>query len=81
MNPQNPKVVFVTAGGAGMYCGSCMRDNTQVRNLIQKGWDIELVPAYTPVTTDEEDVSIDRVAASTCFSTRQSRCFNTCPVG
>tara|TARA_R110002096_G_scaffold433667_6_gene653000 strand:- start:4793 stop:6085 length:1293 start_codon:yes stop_codon:yes gene_type:complete len=61
MNPQNPKVVFVTAGGAGMYCGSCMRDNTQVRNLIQKGWDIELVPAYTPVTTDEEDVSIDRV--------------------
>lgn len=61
MSQKFPKVVFVTAGGAGMYCGSCMRDNTQVRNLIRKGWDIELVPAYTPVTTDEEDVSIDRV--------------------
>ncbi len=40
-----------------MYCGSCMRDNTLVRNLSQLGWDIELLPAYTPVTTDEEDVS------------------------
>ncbi|MFT5470413.1 MAG: glycosyltransferase involved in cell wall biosynthesis [Verrucomicrobiales bacterium] len=59
-NP-NPKVVFVTAGGAGMYCGSCMRDNTLVRNLMAMGWNIELVPAYTPVRTDEENVSIDQV--------------------
>ncbi len=61
MTDSSPKVVFVTAGGAGMYCGSCMRDNTLVRNLIRQGWDVELVPAYTPVRTDEEDVSIDRV--------------------
>lgn len=56
-----PKVVFVTAGGAGMYCGSCMRDNTLVRNLMAMDWNIELVPAYTPVRTDEENVSIDQV--------------------
>ena len=60
-SPEKPKVVFVTAGGAGMYCGSCMRDNTLVRNLMQQGWDIELLPAYTPVRTDEEDVSVDHV--------------------
>lgn len=56
-----PKIVFVTAGGAGMYCGSCMRDNTLIRNLLRLGWDAELVPAYTPIRTDEEDVSVDRV--------------------
>ncbi len=61
MTPAQQKIVFVTAGGAGMYCGSCMRDNTLVRNLTRGGWDVELVPAYTPVTTDEEDVSADRV--------------------
>ncbi len=60
-NLSKPKVTFVTAGGAGMYCGSCMRDNTLVRNLSKLGWDIELLPAYTPVTTDEEDVSVDQV--------------------
>jgi len=60
MNP-GPKVSFITAGGAGMYCGSCMRDNTLVRNLSALGWDIELVPAYTPIRTDEANVSVDRV--------------------
>jgi len=38
-----------------------MRDNTLVRNLAKLGWDVELVPAYTPIRTDEEDVSVDRV--------------------
>lgn len=56
-----PKIVFVTAGGAGMYCGSCMRDNALVRNLLRLGWNAELIPAYTPIRTDEEDVSVDRV--------------------
>jgi glycosyltransferase involved in cell wall biosynthesis len=55
------KVVFLTAGGAGMYCGSCMRDNTLVRHLSALGWDVELVPAYTPIRTDEQDMSVDRV--------------------
>ncbi len=61
MDRSSPKVVFLTAGGAGMYCGSCMRDNTLVRHLAARAWDIELVPAYTPIRTDEEDVSLDRV--------------------
>lgn len=59
--PSPSKVIFITAGGAGMYCGSCMRDNTLVRNLLRQGWNIELIPAYTPIRTDEENVSVDRV--------------------
>ncbi len=51
------KVVYVTAGAAGMYCGSCMRDNTLVRALRALDVDATLVPTYTPIRTDVEDVS------------------------
>ena len=44
-----------------MYCGSCMHDNTLARALTQLGVDVQLVPMYTPIRTDEEDVTIDRV--------------------
>ena len=40
-----------------MYCGSCMRDNTLVNALNHLGHDALLVPTYTPIRTDEEDVS------------------------
>lgn len=55
------KVIYITAGAAGMYCGSCLRDNTLVRTLRAKGCDIQLIPVYTPIKTDEESVSVDRV--------------------
>jgi glycosyltransferase involved in cell wall biosynthesis len=55
------KIAYVTAGAAGMYCGSCMRDNTLVAALTARGHDALLVPIYTPIRTDEEDVSVDRV--------------------
>jgi glycosyltransferase involved in cell wall biosynthesis len=55
------KVVYLTAGAAGMYCGSCMRDNTLVAALRAKGHDAILVPLYTPIRTDEDDVSEPRV--------------------
>ncbi len=51
------KVVYLTAGAAGMYCGSCMRDNTLTAALRAKGRDVTLVPLYTPIRTDEPDVS------------------------
>ncbi|SVE29944.1 uncharacterized protein METZ01_LOCUS482798, partial [marine metagenome] len=44
-----------------MYCGSCIHDNTLARALIRKGVDVALLPTYTPIRTDEEDVSEDRV--------------------
>jgi len=55
------KIVYLTAGAAGMYCGSCMRDNTLAAALKAKGRDVMLVPAYTPIRTDEPDVSEHRV--------------------
>jgi len=44
-----------------MYCGSCMHDNTLVRALIETGMDVQLIPAYTPIRTDEKNISSDRV--------------------
>jgi len=58
---RNMKAVFLTAGAAGMYCGSCMRDNTLVAALRARGRDAMLVPLYTPIRTDETDVSEPRV--------------------
>jgi glycosyltransferase involved in cell wall biosynthesis len=55
------KIAYVTAGAAGMYCGSCMRDNTLVAALAARGHDALLVPIYTPIRTDEDDVSVHRV--------------------
>jgi glycosyltransferase involved in cell wall biosynthesis len=55
------KIAYVTAGAAGMFCGSCMRDNTLVAALAGLGHEALLVPTYTPIRTDEEDVSQPRV--------------------
>jgi glycosyltransferase involved in cell wall biosynthesis len=55
------RIAYVTAGAAGMYCGSCMRDNTLVAALAANGHDALLVPIYTPIRTDEDDVSVHRI--------------------
>ena len=55
------RIAYITAGAAGMYCGSCLHDNTLAAALIRKGHDVALIPTYTPIRTDEQDVSIDRV--------------------
>jgi glycosyltransferase involved in cell wall biosynthesis len=55
------RITYITAGAAGMFCGSCMRDNTLVAALHRQGHDALLVPTYTPIRTDEEDVSQKRV--------------------
>lgn len=44
-----------------MFCGSCMHDNTLARAMARQGVNMLLTPMYTPIRTDEEDVSIDRV--------------------
>lgn len=51
------RIAFVTAGAAGMFCGSCMRDNTLVAALTAAGHEALLVPTYTPIRTDDTDVS------------------------
>ena len=44
-----------------MYCGSCLNDNTVARSWAREGVDIQLVPTYTPIRTDERDVSGERL--------------------
>ncbi len=55
------KIAYIAAGAGGMICGSCIRDNALVRELQQRGHDALLIPIYTPLRTDEENVSSRRV--------------------
>jgi len=55
------RITYITAGAGGMYCGSCIRDNTLAAALMAQGHDVLLLPMYTPTLTDEENVSTDRV--------------------
>lgn len=58
---EHPKIVYITAGAGGMYCGSCLRDNALAAGLSQLGWDVTLLPLYTPIRVDEEDRSVDQI--------------------
>jgi glycosyltransferase involved in cell wall biosynthesis len=51
------KILYLTAGAANMYCGSCLRDNALATELIAQGHDVLLLPVYTPTLTDEPNVS------------------------
>ena len=51
------KILSLTAGAGGMYCGSCLRDNALAAELIGRGHDVTLVPLYTPLLTDEPNVT------------------------
>jgi glycosyltransferase involved in cell wall biosynthesis len=54
-------IAIITAGGAGMFCGSCMHDNTWAKALQTAGAEVTLIPTYTPVRLDEENLSVERV--------------------
>ncbi|NOT60097.1 MAG: glycosyltransferase family 1 protein, partial [Acidobacteria bacterium] len=55
------RILYFTAGAAGMYCGSCLRDNALATELMRQGHDVTLVPLYTPTLTDEPNVSQEKV--------------------
>lgn len=55
------KVAYITAGAAGMYCGTCIHDNTVATVLKKQGHHVSLIPTYTPTRTDEENVSMNRI--------------------
>jgi glycosyltransferase involved in cell wall biosynthesis len=55
------KILSITAGAAGMYCGSCARDNALAAELMARGHDVTLIPVYTPTRTDEPNVSRPKV--------------------
>jgi glycosyltransferase involved in cell wall biosynthesis len=51
------RILSLAAGAGGMYCGSCLRDNAVAAELIARGHDVTLLPLYTPLLTDEPNVS------------------------
>lgn len=51
------RIAYLASGAAGMYCGTCIHDNTLATALLAEGHDVVLTPAYTPIRTDEEDIS------------------------
>jgi len=55
------RIAFIAAGAGGMYCGSCLRDNTLVREVNTLGHDMTLLPVYTPLRVDEESAGGTRV--------------------
>ncbi len=55
------KIAYLGAGAAGRYCGACLHDNTLATALGKLGEEILLIPTYTPLRTDEENVSYSRV--------------------
>jgi glycosyltransferase involved in cell wall biosynthesis len=50
-------IAIITAGGAGMFCGSCMHDNSWAKGLRAAGVEVSLLPMYTPIRVDEADQS------------------------
>lgn len=55
------RILAFSAGPAGMYCGSCIRDNALAAELLRQGHDVTLIPLYTPTLTDEDNVSQHRI--------------------
>jgi glycosyltransferase involved in cell wall biosynthesis len=55
------RITYITAGAGGMYCGSCIRDNALATALMKEGHEVLLLPMYTPLLTDETNVSAHRV--------------------
>ena len=55
------RITYITAGAGGMYCGSCIRDNALAARLMAAGHEVLLLPLYTPLLTDEDNVSSERL--------------------
>jgi len=55
------RIAYIAAGAGGMYCGSCIHDNALAAALQKLGHEVALLPTYTPLRTDEENVSGSRL--------------------
>lgn len=51
------RIVQLTPGAGGMYCGNCLRDNALVAALRRLGHPVTMLPLYLPLKTDEADQS------------------------
>lgn len=51
------RVLYLTAGTGGFFCGACIRDNALVHAMRRMGHEVHLLPLYLPMTLDEGDAS------------------------
>jgi glycosyltransferase involved in cell wall biosynthesis len=51
------KIVQITPGAGGMFCGGCLRDNAMVKDLRDMGHEVLMVPLYLPLTLESADQS------------------------
>lgn len=51
------RIVHLTAGAGGFFCGTCIRDNALVRGLRALGHEASLVPLYLPILSEGESCS------------------------
>lgn len=75
------RIAHISPGAGGMLCGACLHDNTLAGALMRQGHDVALIPIYTPMRTDEEDVSGPRVffGALNVFLRQRSRLYRHLP--
>jgi glycosyltransferase involved in cell wall biosynthesis len=75
------RILSITAGAAGMYCGSCFRDNALAVELLARGHEVTLLPLYTPTNPDETNVSHERVlfGGISIYLQQYSRLFRKLP--
>ena len=55
------RIAYVAPGAAGMYCGSCIHDNTLATALMGLGHDVAMLPLYTPIRTDEPPLATEGI--------------------
>ena len=51
------RIIQITPGAGGMFCGNCFRDNALVATLRKMGHDTLMVPLYLPMRLEDEDQS------------------------
>lgn len=51
------KILQITPGAGGMFCGGCFRDNALVAAWRKLGHEAVMLPLYLPMSLDEEDQS------------------------
>ena len=75
------RIAHISPGAGGMLCGACLHDNTLAAALMRQGHEVALIPIYTPMRTDEEDVSEPKIffGALNVFLKQRSRLYRRLP--
>ena len=75
------RVAYLAAGAGGMYCGSCLHDNTLAAAMQRAGHDVALLPTYTPMKTDETSVADEHLfyGAINVYLRQKSKLFRRLP--